>query len=169
MPDCPPILHIQDFSLQLSGASIFSKMDLESVLCSLDFVFVYLDNILIASSSSEGQQLYLRQVLCLDTQGLNSNPVKCQFDLPVINFLLGRCISGQGTVLLPANVRTVAVFPRPVVIKMLQEFLGVMNFYDMFIPCLGNFLQLLHEVLCSGMITVFWIPNLLFLMGLSLR
>lgn len=40
----------------------------------------------------------------------------------------------QGVIALPARVEAVTAFPRPRTVKRLQEFLGMVNFYNRFIP-----------------------------------
>ncbi|CAI5688936.1 unnamed protein product [Oreochromis niloticus] len=146
-----PIPHIQDFSANLAGTSIFSKIDLvrgyhqvpmcaedvpktavitpfslfeflrmpfglkgaaqtfqrlmDSVLHGLPFVFVYLDDILVASCSASQHESHLRQVFQrLAGHGLIINPSKCQFGLPVLDFL-GHRISAESVVPLPDRVQ----------------------------------------------------------------
>lgn len=190
-----PVPHVQDFSLRLEGATMFSKVDLvrgyhqvpvraedvpktavitpfglfeflrmpfglkgaaqtfqrlmDSVLRDLEFVFVYLDDILMASSSAEEHLSHLKQVFQrLDQHGLIVNTAKCQFGLSVIDFL-GHRISSQGAVPLPSKVQAVADFPRPTTVKSLQEFLGMVNFYNRFLPHAAQLLQPLYAALKS--------------------
>ena len=188
-----PIQHIQDFSVHLAGATVFSKVVLvrgyhqvpvraedvpktavitlfglfeflrmpfglkgaaqtfqrlmDSVLRDLAFVFVYLDDILVASPSTEEHLSHLKQVFQrLDEHGLIVNLAKCQFGLPDIDFL-GHRISSRGAVPLPSKVQAVADFPCPVSVKALQEFLGMVNFYNRFLPCAAHLLRSLYEAL----------------------
>lgn len=64
----------------------------------------------------------------------------------------------QATVPLPSKVQAVAVFTSPVVIKFLQEFLGMVNFYNKFILYPAHLLQLLYDALRSRKTTdaVIW-------------
>uniref|UniRef100_A0A669BDF1 ribonuclease H n=1 Tax=Oreochromis niloticus TaxID=8128 RepID=A0A669BDF1_ORENI len=202
-----PIPHIQDFSANLAGTSIFSKIDLvrgyhqvpvraedvpktavitpfglfeflrmpfglkgaaqtfqrlmDSVLRGLPFVFVYLDDILVASCSASQHESHLRQVFQrLAAHSLIINPSKCQFGLPVLDFL-GHRISAEGVVPLPDRVRAVSAFPRPTSVKALQEFLGMINFYNRFLPRAAHLLQPLYAALKgkTAKDPVDWLPE----------
>ena len=48
---------------------------------------------------------------------------------------------------LPSKVEAVRQFPRPLTVKALQEFLGMVNFYHRFIPRAAQLMQPLHEAL----------------------
>lgn len=131
----------------LKGAAQTFQRLMDSVLRDLSFVFVYLDDILVASASAEEHLSHLRQVFQrLNNHGLIVNPAKCQFGVPVIDFL-GHRISSQGAVPLPSKVQAVAEFPRPTSVKSLQEFLGMVNFYNRFIPHAAQLLQPLYGAL----------------------
>uniref|UniRef100_A0A3Q2WY89 Gypsy retrotransposon integrase-like protein 1 n=1 Tax=Haplochromis burtoni TaxID=8153 RepID=A0A3Q2WY89_HAPBU len=131
----------------LKGAAQTFQPLMDSVLRGLPFVFVYLDDILVASSSKEQHMFHLRQVFQrLAEHGLIINPSKCQFGLPVLDFL-GHRISAEGAVPLPDKVRAVSEFPRPTNVKSLQEFLGMVNFYNHFLPRAAHLLKPLYGAL----------------------
>ena len=131
----------------LKGAAQTFQRLMDSVLRDLAFVFVYLDDILVASPSVDEHLSHLRQVFQrLDGHGLIVNTAKCQFGLSVIDFL-GHRISSQGAVPLPSKVHAVADFPRPVSVRSLQEFLGMVNFYNRFLPRAAQLLQPLYGAL----------------------
>lgn len=61
---------------------------MDSLLWGLSFLFVYLDDILVASASAEEHLSHLHQLFGqLDEHGLIVNPAKCQFGLLAIDFL----------------------------------------------------------------------------------
>ncbi|XP_061902030.1 uncharacterized protein LOC133649214, partial [Entelurus aequoreus] len=131
----------------LKGAAQTFQRLMDSVLRGLNFVFVYLDDILVASPSAEEHQSHLTQVFTrLDEHGLIVNPSKCQFGLSEIDFL-GHRISSLGAIPLPSKVHVVADFPRPSTVKALQEFLGMINFYNRFLPRAAHLLQPLYGAL----------------------
>ena len=107
---------------------------MDSVLRDLPFLFVYLDDILVASTSKSQHLTHLRKLFeRLSQHGLIVNPAKCQFGLSTIDFL-GHRVTKDGALPLPSKVEAVAQFPRPLTVKALQEFLGMVNFYHRFIP-----------------------------------
>lgn len=120
---------------------------MDTVLRDLPFLFIYLDDILVASSSA-GEHLSHLRVLFerLSAHGLIINPAKCQFGLVEIDFL-GHRVSAQGTVPLPTQVEAIMGFPRLLTIRLLQEFLGMLNFYNRFIPRAAHLMHPLYEAL----------------------
>ena len=118
----------------LTGAAQTFQRLMDSVLRDMPFLFVYLDDILGASASEEEHMTHLRQLFeRLSEHGLIINPAKCQFGVSSITFL-GHHITPQGAVPLPDRVEAVAAFPRPPTVQSLQEFLGMVNFYNRFLP-----------------------------------
>ncbi len=51
---------------------------------------------------------------------------------------------------LPSHVAAIQEFPRPSIIKELQAFLGMVNFYRRFLPSIGRTLRPLTDALCGG-------------------
>jgi hypothetical protein len=90
------------------------------VLAGLDFTFVYLDDIVMASHSEAEHLVHLRQLFERRQQfGLVINGKKCIFGQS----------SAQGALPLQGNMRAILDFPQPQLVKQLQGFLGSVNFY----------------------------------------
>ena len=188
-----PVPHIQDFSAQLKGKKIFSKIDLvrgynqipvaaadvpktavvtpfglfeflrmpfglknaaqafqrfmDQVCRGLeDFVFVYIDDILIASSSPAEHLRHLRLLVKrLAEHGLVVNVAKCRFGVDVIDFL-GHRVTAHGVEPLPERVEAIRQFPQPRDAKALSEFLGMVNFYHRFVPHAAALMGPLHNM-----------------------
>jgi hypothetical protein len=47
-------------------------------------------------------------------------------------------------------VAAIQEFPRPTIIKELQAFMGMVNFYRSFLPSIAHMLRPLRDELCSG-------------------
>ena len=110
-------------------------------------VFVYLDDILVASSSPHEHIQDLKTVCNrLQQYGLTIRLEKCLFGVSEIDFL-GHLISKDGSVPLPTNVKPISEFPKPINVKSLQEFLGMINFYHRFIPNAATILRPLYHAL----------------------
>ena len=131
----------------LKGAAQTFQRLMDTVLRGMSFLFVYLDDILVASSSAAEHRGHLRQLFGrLNEHGLIVNPAKCQFGLPAIDFL-GHHVSPKGAVPLPAKVEAIVAFPRPLTARPLQEYLGMVNFYNRFLPHAAHLMSPLYEAL----------------------
>uniref|UniRef100_A0AAV2KNF0 ribonuclease H n=1 Tax=Knipowitschia caucasica TaxID=637954 RepID=A0AAV2KNF0_KNICA len=94
------------FGLKNAAQSFQRLMD--SALRDMPFIFVYLDDGLVASSSEE--ETHLRVLFTrLNQHGLIINPAKCVFGVPSIKFL-GHLITSEGAAPLPSKVEAVSTF-----------------------------------------------------------
>ena len=132
-----------------NSAQAFQRL-MDGVLRGLqDSVFVYLDDILVASPTPEQHVADVRAVLSrLAKAGLSINKDKCHFGVSEVNFL-GHHVSPSGIRRLPAKVDAILSFPRPVTKVDLQRYLGFINFYHRFIPKLATVLAPLHSLQSS--------------------
>ena len=61
---------------------------IDHVLCGFDFVFAYIDNLLVASQDDDEYRHHLALVFeCLSMFGVTLNPLKCCFGRTAIDFL----------------------------------------------------------------------------------
>ncbi|KAI2645588.1 Transposon Tf2-9 polyprotein [Labeo rohita] len=103
------------------------------------FIYVYLDDILIFSRSLQEHVQHVRQVLQrLLENGLYVKAEKCVFHAQSVPFL-GYIVSAEGVRMDSNKVQAVVNWPTPDSCKALQRFLGFVNFYRWFIR---NFSQL---------------------------
>jgi hypothetical protein len=77
------------------------------------------------------------------------NPDKCLLACKSIDFL-GHCLSASGIAPLPSRVQAIADFPRQAMVKQLQAFLGLFNFYRHFIPAAAKLVLPLTRSLRGG-------------------
>lgn len=126
------------FGLRNAAQTFQRFMDL--VTCDLEFVFVYLDDILVASSSEQEHMEHLRRLFqCLKDNGLVINTAKCKFAVSELKFL-GHSVSAMGLKPLKERIEAICDFPQPKTVKQLQRYLGMINFYRRFIKDIAQVL-----------------------------
>ena len=131
------------FGLRNAGQT-FQRM-IDQVLLDLPFVFTYLDDILVASSSPENHMHHLKEVFKrLSENSLIISLEKCVFGADQVDFL-GHHISQQGCSPRKAKMDAIQSFPPPTDSKQLQQFLGMINFYRKFLPNGAALLKPLYE------------------------
>lgn len=116
-----------------NAAQTFQRF-MHAVLRGLEFCFVYLDDILIASRTEEEHLCHLRAVFeKLQQFGLTLNLSKCNFAQPEVNFV-GHNVSLEGIRPTDEKINVIEDFTKPKTVKQLRRFLGMINFYRRFIP-----------------------------------
>ena len=106
---------------------------MQRVLAGLEWCFVYIDDILIISSTFEEHLERVREVLArLRKAGLRLKPEKCRFLRPRVHFL-GHVVSKDGIYPDPAKTEKVQGFPTPTDVTSLRQFLGLASYYRRFI------------------------------------
>ena len=132
------------FGLRNAGQSFQRMMD--TIMRDVPRVFVYIDDILIASSSEEQHKADLWKVCRkLEENGLLIREEKCVFGKTDVEFL-GHKVDSSGIRPLPEKVKAVKEYPIPKTPKELKRFLGVINYYHRFIPGAAAVMQPLHIV-----------------------
>ena len=113
-----------------NSPSIFQRtmnMVLQEVLGK--FCFIYVDDIVIYSKSAESHLKHLDIVLDkLSQNGLRVKFSKCQLFRTQIHYL-GFIVSRDGLRVNPEKVCSASAFPRPVKVKGIQAFLGLVGYF----------------------------------------
>ena len=136
------------FGMRNAGNTFQRLMD--RVTHGLAAVFVYLDDLFIASPSPDQHWADLVEVFDrLEEAGLVINAEKCLFAVPSLDFL-GHHVSAAGITPLPGRVAALRAHPPPTTVKELQGFLGAVNFYRRFLPAAAKVLRPLTDSLRGG-------------------
>jgi len=99
------------FGLRNSAQTFQRFMD--SITADLDDVFVYLDDILVASSDAQQHEVGLKRLFCrLDEHGLVLNPEKSEFGKTELQFL-GHNVSAAGIAPIASRILELQKFPQP--------------------------------------------------------
>ncbi|KAJ8248044.1 hypothetical protein GJAV_G00237580 [Gymnothorax javanicus] len=121
-----------------SSPAIFQRM-MEGLMAGIPNVAVYLDDILVTGSTN--------QVLArLKEAGLRLKRNKCAFMEPEAEFL-GHKVDASGMHPLPHKVKAIQEAPAPTNVTELRAYLGLLNYYNRFLPNMSTLLSPLHELL----------------------
>ncbi|BHF62327.1 hypothetical protein SprV_0200530900 [Sparganum proliferum] len=133
----------------LRNASQTFQRFIDRVLRGLPFVYVYIDDVLVASRHVEEHLQHLTLLFDRFQQfGVTLHPAKCILGATSLEFL-GHLIDSSGIRPLPSKVAAIRDFPAPTSKRQLQRFLGMVNFYRRFLPnCADTILPLTN--LLSG-------------------
>ena len=139
-----------------NAANTFQRM-MDRMLQGLPFAFVYLDDILVASMTEQEHLDDVQTVLQhLQQFGLVINPDKSLFCRPSVEFL---CHHVDSHTITPLSKHTTAIanFARPTTKK--ERFLGLINFYRRFLPCIAAIMKLTDALRGPSKTLLLWTPE----------
>ena len=149
-PRCP-------FGLKNAGQDFQRMMD--AILGDLPFCFVYLDDILVFSTSPEEHMQHLKQIFeLLAENGLVVNRAKCVLGVPELDFL-GFHVTQDGITPLPDKVEAIRATKPPTTVKELQRFLGMVGYYRKNIRAASTHLDFLFTALEGNPKKLNWTPE----------
>nr|VZI47323.1 unnamed protein product [Spirometra erinaceieuropaei] len=104
--DLPDDIEQRDFSMITTELSVSLF-----VLQGLDFVYAYIDDLLVTISDDAEHKVHLRQLFeRLDSFSILINAVKCEFGVPSLIFL-GHEVDSGGIKPVPEKVSALSTFP----------------------------------------------------------
>jgi hypothetical protein len=110
-------------------------------------VLVFIDDILVYSSTLEEHQEHLRAVFeILATHKLKVKRSKCTFAQTKLKYL-GHIISASGVATDPKNLEAVRMWPVPANAKDVRKFLGLAGYYRKFVRNFGLISRILTDLL----------------------
>ena len=116
-----------------------------------NFILVYLDDIILYSTSAANHFGHLRQVFIKCREfGVSLNPRKCVFATNR-GKLLRHIVLGDGPKIDPKSVKEILSLPHPHHKKGLQSFLARINFVRRFIPSLSTMVKPLTTMINKNM------------------
>ena len=111
-----------------------------------DFCSVYIDDVIVFSSSIEEHLDHLQQIFArLRRVGLKLQPKKCIFGSQEVLYL-GHLVSAKGIYPNPAKTKAVKEFPIPTNVKAVRRFLGLASYYRRFVPNFAKVASPLHAL-----------------------
>ncbi|GJS68576.1 putative reverse transcriptase domain-containing protein [Tanacetum coccineum] len=148
-----PLPRIDDLFDQLQGSSVYSKIDLSYAIwfdertCRIhgpyesvghqtywiNFVIVFIDDILIYSKNKQEHKEHLKQILeFLKKEELYAKFSKCEFWIPKVQFL-GHVIDSKGIHVDPAKIESIIDWASSKSPMEIRQFLGLDGYYRRFI------------------------------------
>ena len=106
----------------------------------------YIDDILVFGATQSEHGRNLDQTLQrLASKDFRLQLSKCEFSVTTVNFL-GHIISADGIRPDPKNVKPIVDAPIPRTVKQVQSFLGMVNYYQEFVPNLATLAEPLRNL-----------------------
>ncbi|XP_042613167.1 uncharacterized protein K02A2.6-like [Cyprinus carpio] len=129
-----------------SSPAIFQRT-IEGVLQGLPYVAVFLDDILVTGrNDGEHLQMLARVLERLQEAGLRLKRSKCTFMEKEVMFL-GHKVDETGLHPVPEKVNAIQNAPSPKTVTELKAYLGLLNYYNKFLPNLSTVLAPVHKML----------------------
>lgn len=110
-------------------------------------VFVYLDDVIIVTTTFEDHLKTLIEVLHrLESAGLTVNAKKCEFCRSSLKFL-GFIVDQHGLRTDPSKVEAIVKYPRPTTATEVKRFMGTASWYRRFVPNFSSLAAPINDLL----------------------
>jgi transposase InsO family protein len=140
------LMEYQRLPYGIASAPAIVQRAMEEILAGLN-VLVFLDDLMVRSSSYDEHIALLRQVLDrLRVAGIRLKNSKCEWAREEVSYL-GFRISSQGRKVDPERVRAIVEMPEPKDVIGLRSYLGMVVFYARFIQDMAALAEPLHRLL----------------------
>ncbi len=132
-----------------SAPAVFQRT-MEQILQGNDGVACNIDDIVITGKTDQDHLDGLEKVLKrLSKHGVRAKKAKCRFFQDSVEFL-GHLIDADGIHTTPEKLRSIVDAPIPQNITELRSFLGLLNYYNKFVPQAATTLHPLNSLLCKN-------------------
>lgn len=130
-----------------NAAQTFQRFMDSVVLNGLDFVYCFVDDLIIMANDAESLKEHLKVIFSrFNDYGITINVSKCVFGVDKLDFL-GYEVSEQGIRPLGEKVQAIQDFPKPENVEQLRRFLGMVNFYRSHLPNAISYQSVLNKYL----------------------
>ena len=131
-----------------SAPGIFQR-NMENLSQNIPYVIARVDDILVSCANDGDHFKNLEEVFKrLAKAGLQLKKGKCVFMEPQVTYL-GHSVSKEGIQPMEDKVEAITNAPPPRNVSELKSYLGMINYYQKFLPNLSSVLALLHRLLNS--------------------
>mgnify|MGYP001570049613 CR=1 FL=1 len=145
----------------LSYAPMIFQEIMRKVFEGLDFVLIYLDDILIASEDDQTHLKHMDQVLQrVNDYNMILNLKKCQFCVNNVN-ILGYHVDSDGISMQTKHTEKLPTLKQPTTVKELRSLLGFLNYFRQHVPQLAKLLSPIQVTKYIGLLKLIKLYNLL--------
>jgi len=128
-----------------NAPSVFQRA-MRIIFQGLDFVKIYLDDVLILSDTFEEHMKHIQLALDrIKKYNIKLRMDKCYWAVQKLEYL-GHVISPEGITPNKKRIENILKFKTPRTRKQLQKFIGMINYLAKFIPGLSTKLEILHNI-----------------------
>ena len=144
------LFRLNRLAFGIASASAIWQRAIDQVLSGLTKTRCILDDIIVTGEDDEEHFQNLEAVFKrLQTAGLRVNSKKCRFFADRIEYC-GHEVSKDGLRKLKTKIQAIVDAPRPENVSQLRSFLGLLNYYQRFLPDLATTLHPLNNLLHKG-------------------